>query len=92
MTVATPGTNPTINCALKGAGPPLLLHGYPQNHLIWPPSWPGITRSCWPTCAAMVTPASLPPTPTRHVLRNVTRAMATEYYHWSFLSTGTGIA
>jgi haloacetate dehalogenase len=26
----------TINCVVKGAGPPLLLlHGYPQNHLIW---------------------------------------------------------
>jgi haloacetate dehalogenase len=26
----------TINCAVKGSGPPvLLLHGYPQNHLIW---------------------------------------------------------
>jgi len=26
----------TINCALAGAGPPLLmLHGYPQNHLTW---------------------------------------------------------
>jgi haloacetate dehalogenase len=26
----------TINCAVRGAGPPLLLlHGYPQNHLIW---------------------------------------------------------
>ncbi len=26
----------TINCAIKGTGPPLLLlHGYPQNHLIW---------------------------------------------------------
>ncbi len=25
-----------INCAVKGAGPPLLfLHGYPQNHLTW---------------------------------------------------------
>ncbi len=25
-----------INCAIKGTGPPLLmLHGYPQNHLIW---------------------------------------------------------
>jgi haloacetate dehalogenase len=29
--------------------------------------------------------------PTRHVLRNVTRAMATEYYHWFFLPTGHGI-
>jgi haloacetate dehalogenase len=26
----------TINCAVKGSGPPLLLlHGYPQNHLMW---------------------------------------------------------
>jgi haloacetate dehalogenase len=26
----------TINCALAGSGPPLLLlHGYPQNHLVW---------------------------------------------------------
>jgi haloacetate dehalogenase len=26
----------TINCAVKGSGPPLLmLHGYPQNHLTW---------------------------------------------------------
>ena len=26
----------TINCAVAGSGPPLLLlHGYPQNHLIW---------------------------------------------------------
>jgi haloacetate dehalogenase len=25
-----------INCAVKGSGPPvLLLHGYPQNHLMW---------------------------------------------------------
>jgi haloacetate dehalogenase len=26
----------TINCAVNGSGPPLLLlHGYPQNHLTW---------------------------------------------------------
>jgi haloacetate dehalogenase len=26
----------TINCAIKGAGPPLLLlHGYPENHVTW---------------------------------------------------------
>jgi haloacetate dehalogenase len=26
----------TINCAVGGAGPPLLLlHGYPENHLMW---------------------------------------------------------
>ena len=29
--------------------------------------------------------------PTRHVLRNVTRAMAAAYYHWFFLATGNGI-
>jgi pimeloyl-ACP methyl ester carboxylesterase len=26
----------TISCAMKGAGPPLLLlHGWPENHLMW---------------------------------------------------------
>jgi haloacetate dehalogenase len=26
----------TVNCAVKGEGPPLLLlHGYPENHLMW---------------------------------------------------------
>jgi pimeloyl-ACP methyl ester carboxylesterase len=26
----------TINCAIAGSGPPvLMLHGYPQNHLMW---------------------------------------------------------
>jgi haloacetate dehalogenase len=26
----------TLSCAIKGAGPPLLLlHGYPENHLVW---------------------------------------------------------
>jgi haloacetate dehalogenase len=26
----------TINCAIRGSGPPLLLlHGYPENHLAW---------------------------------------------------------
>ena len=26
----------TVNCATAGSGPPvLLLHGYPQNHLMW---------------------------------------------------------
>jgi haloacetate dehalogenase len=29
--------------------------------------------------------------PTRHVLHNVNRAMATAYYHWFFLATGHGI-
>ena len=29
--------------------------------------------------------------PTRHVLRNVTRAMATAYYHWFFLATPNGV-
>jgi pimeloyl-ACP methyl ester carboxylesterase len=26
----------TVNCAVRGAGPPLLLlHGYPETHLMW---------------------------------------------------------
>ena len=26
----------TVNCAIAGSGPPvLLLHGYPENHLMW---------------------------------------------------------
>ena len=25
----------TINYAIAGSGPPLLLHGYPENHLMW---------------------------------------------------------
>ena len=35
----------TINCAVRGAGPPLLLlHGYPQNHLIWRYVAPALAR------------------------------------------------
>jgi len=25
----------TISCAVRGSGSPVLLHGYPQNHLTW---------------------------------------------------------
>jgi pimeloyl-ACP methyl ester carboxylesterase len=26
----------SINCAIRGSGPPLLLlHGFPENHLTW---------------------------------------------------------
>ena len=36
----------TINCAVAGSGPPLLLlHGYPQNHLVWRRVAPGLTRN-----------------------------------------------
>jgi haloacetate dehalogenase len=35
----------TINCAVAGSGPPLLLlHGYPQNHLVWRRVAPGLAR------------------------------------------------
>jgi haloacetate dehalogenase len=35
----------TINCAVAGSGPPLLLlHGYPQNHLAWRRVAPGLAR------------------------------------------------
>jgi haloacetate dehalogenase len=35
----------TINCAIGGSGPPvLLLHGYPQNHLMWRDVAPALAR------------------------------------------------
>jgi haloacetate dehalogenase len=144
----------TINCATKGTGPPLLmLHGYPQNHLIWRHVAPVLAEDYTVVLAdlrgygdsdkpdpdseglvyskrtmagdqiglmdrlgfsefqiaghdrggrvaqrlaldhpGIVTRlAILDIVPTRHVLHNVTRAMATEYYHWFFLPTGNGI-
>jgi haloacetate dehalogenase len=144
----------TINCATKGAGPPLLLlHGYPQNHLMWRHVAPALAEDCTVVLAdlrgygdsgkpapdaaglayskrsmagdqvrlmrklgfaqfqlashdrgarvahrlvldhpgSVTRLAILDIVPTRHVLRNVTRAMATEYYHWFFLPTGHGI-
>jgi haloacetate dehalogenase len=34
-----------INCAIAGSGPPLLLlHGYPQNHLMWRQVAPALAR------------------------------------------------
>jgi haloacetate dehalogenase len=36
----------TISCAVAGAGPPLLLlHGYPENHLMWRHVAPGLARN-----------------------------------------------
>jgi haloacetate dehalogenase len=35
----------TINCAIAGSGPPvLMLHGYPQNHLMWRDVAPALTE------------------------------------------------
>jgi haloacetate dehalogenase len=35
----------TINCAIGGSGPPLLLlHGYPENHLTWRHVAPGLAE------------------------------------------------
>jgi len=144
----------TINCAIAGSGPLLLLlHGYPQNHLIWRHVAPALAEDYTvvltdlrgygdsgkpaPDAAgvayskramagdqlglmrrlgftqfqlaahdrgarvaqrlALDNPgivtrlAILDIVPTHHVLNNVTRAMATEYYHWFFLPTGNGI-
>jgi len=34
-----------VNCALAGSGPPvLMLHGYPQNHLMWRDVAPGLAE------------------------------------------------
>jgi haloacetate dehalogenase len=144
----------TISCAISGSGPPLLmLHGYPQNHLMWRHVAPdlasdhtvvladlrgygdsgkpdpdaaclvyskrsmardqdGLMRKLglWPFQLighdrgarvghrlvldhpdAVSRLVVLDIVPTRHVLHNVTRAMATAYYHWFFLPTGNGI-
>src|ERR1700691_5610984 len=141
-----------INCAIKGAAPPLLLlHGYPQNHLIWRHVAPALAEDHTvvladlrgygdsgkpaPDAAGLVYSkrsmardqvglmrqlgfaqfglaghdrgarvahrlvldhpgvasrlAVLDIVPTLHVLANVTRAMATAYYHWFFLATRT---
>src|SRR6266849_40552 len=144
----------TINFAVAGSGPPLLLlHGYPQNHLMWRHVAPVLARDHTVVLAdlrgygdsgkpapddagrvyskrsmardqvglmrqlgfgpfqlvghdrgarvshrlvldhpgAVTRLAVLDIVPTRHVLHNVTRAMATAYYHWFFLPVGNGI-
>jgi len=144
----------TINCAIRGSGPPLLLlHGYPENHLMWRHVAPllagdhtvvladlrgyGDSGKPAPDAAGLVYSkrfmardqvrlmrqlgfaqfqlvghdrgarvaqrlaldhpgavtrlAVLDIVPTRHVLGNVTRAMATAYYHWFFLIAPDGI-
>ena len=143
-----------VSHAIAGSGPPLLLlHGYPENHLMWRHVAPvlaedhtvvladlrgygdsgkpaadaaglvyskrsmardqaGLMRKLGFTQFALIghdrgarvahrlvldhpgtvtALAVLDIVPTRHVLGHVTRAMATAYYHWFFLSTGHGI-
>jgi haloacetate dehalogenase len=144
----------TVNCAVQGSGPPLLLlHGYPENHLMWRHVAPvlaedhtvvvadlrgygdsakpapdpamlvyakrsmardqaGLMRQLGFTefglighdrgarvahrlvldhPGAVTRLAVLDIVPTRHVFGNVTRAMATAYYHWFFLTAPNGI-
>jgi haloacetate dehalogenase len=144
----------TVNYAISGSGPPLLLlHGYPQNHLMWRHVAPALARDHTVVLAdlrgygdsgkpapdaagltyakrsmagdqaglmrqlgfsqfalaghdrgarvahrlvldhpgAVTRLAVLDIVPTRHVFHNVTREMATAYYHWFFLATGNGI-
>ena len=144
----------TVNCATNGDGPPvLLLHGYPENHLMWHSVAPDLARDHTVVVAdlrgygdsdkpapdadgnryakrsmaadqvglmrrlgfqrfhlvghdrgarvahrltldhpeAVTRLAVLDIVPTRHVLHNVTRAMAAAYYHWFFLPAGHGI-
>jgi haloacetate dehalogenase len=143
-----------INCAIGGSGPPLLmLHGYPENHLMWRHVAPSLARDHTVVLAdlrgygdsgkpapdadgnayskrlmardqvglmrhfgfgrfqlvghdrgarvahrlaldhpgAVTKLAVLDIAPTRHVFRNVTRSMATAYYHWFFLPIGNGL-
>jgi haloacetate dehalogenase len=144
----------TVNCAIKGSGEPvLLLHGYPENHLMWHHVAPALAEDHTVVVAdlrgygdsdkpapdaagevyskrsmardqvglmrqlgfdrfqlvghdrgarvshrlaldhpeAVSRLAVLDIVPTRHVLHNVTRTMATAYYHWFFLPTGNGV-
>jgi haloacetate dehalogenase len=144
----------TINFAVGGSGPPLLLlHGYPENHLMWRHVAPFLARDHTVVLAdlrgygdsgkpapdragrvyskrsmardqvglmrqlgfgpfqlvghdrgarvshrlvldhpgTVTRLAVLDIVPTRHVLHNVTRAMATAYYHWFFLPVGNGV-
>src|ERR1700689_5243505 len=144
----------TVNCAVQGSGPPLLLlHGYPENHLMWRHVAPVLAEDHTVVVAdlrgygdsakpapdpamlvyakrsmardqaglmrqlgfaqfvlaghdrgarvahrlvldhpgAVTRLAVLDIVPTRHVLHNVTRDMATVYYHWFFLAAGNGI-
>jgi haloacetate dehalogenase len=144
----------TVNCALAGSGPPvLLLHGYPENHVMWRHVAPALAEDHTVVLAdlrgygdsgkpapdaagevyskrsmardqvglmrqlgfgsfqlvghdrgarvshrlaldhpdAVTRLAVLDIAPTRHVLRNVTRTMATAYFHWFFLPVGRGI-
>jgi haloacetate dehalogenase len=144
----------TVNHAIAGSGPPLLLlHGYPENHLMWRDVAPALAENHTvvladlrgygdsgkpvPDAAGLVYAkramardqiglmrqlgfgefglvghdrgarvahrlvldhpgavtrlAVLDIVPTRHVLGHVTRAMATAYYHWFFLTAPNGI-
>ena len=51
-----------IHCVQGGEGPPLLLlHGYPQTHVIWHKvanNSPGTIPWCAPICAAMAIQAN----------------------------------
>jgi len=143
-----------VNHAIAGSGSPLLLlHGYPENHLMWRYVAPALAEDHTvvvadlrgygdsgkpaPDAAGLVYSkrsmasdqaglmrrlgfaqfdlvghdrgarvahrlvldhpdavsrlAVLDIVPTRHVLRNVTRAMATAYYHWFFLALLNGV-
>jgi haloacetate dehalogenase len=144
----------TVNHAIAGSGPPLLLlHGYPENHLMWRHVAPALAEDHTVVVAdlrgygdsgkpapdggglvyskrsmardqvglmrqlgfaefgllghdrgarvahrlvldhpdVVSRLAVLDIVPTLHVLRNVTRAMATAYYHWFFLATPNGV-
>jgi haloacetate dehalogenase len=143
-----------VSHAIAGSGPPLLLlHGYPENHLMWRHVAPALAEDHTVVLAdlrgygdsgkpapddagvvyakrsmagdqaglmrqlgfaqfglighdrgarvahrlvldhpgVVTSLAVLDIVPTRHVLGNVTRAMATAYYHWFFLATPNGV-
>jgi pimeloyl-ACP methyl ester carboxylesterase len=57
----------TVNCATAGLGPPvLMLHGYPQNHLMWRDVAPALAEdhtvvlaaTSWGSCASSASRSS----------------------------------
>ena len=89
-----------IFVAEAGEGPPLLLlHGYPQTHVMWhkvaplPASWrpntiaaAGAAPQCLDHPERLLRAAVLDIVPTRTVFGAIDRTLTSGYEHWFFLS------
>jgi len=73
----------TLHCAFSGEGPPLvLLHGFPQNHLMWAKVAPALTKTwtviCWdlPGYGKSAPPSDLENASKREMANRVCEAMS----------------